>query len=229
MTMSSKKCSYCSSSILDLLRINILEAALPYIPYDGWTRKSLIKGACSVGYAAADVDIAFPLGVREAVMCWLSLIDASMESDVLAYDLVELRIREKVALSVRLRLEKTLPYKEVMRRALSFMCIPSNMNILTSSFFNTADRIWLISGDTSNDYTYYTRRILVAVVLSSTLIYWLDDNSDNHTDTWAFLNRSIDDVMGLSKVISKLKVFGSSLPNRGRFSRAWHAWYNKIS
>ncbi|AFX98683.1 COQ9 family protein [Candidatus Endolissoclinum faulkneri L2] len=227
--MNRKKFSYSSDTVMNLLRAKILEAALPNILSDGWTRKSLVKGACSIGYAPTDVDIAFPLGVREAVMCWLSLTDACMESDARDCDLVKLRIREKVVLSVRLRLEKALPYKDVVRRTLSFMCVPGNMHIMTASLFNTVDSIWLICGDMSNDYTYYTRRILLSAVFSSTLIYWLDDNSDNHADTWAFLNRRIDDVMGASKVINKLKVFGVSLPNPRRFSRAWYAWYNTIS
>jgi ubiquinone biosynthesis protein COQ9 len=41
-------------------------------------------------------------------------------------------------------------------------------------------------------------------VYSSTVLFWLGDTSDDHADTWAFLERRIEDVMRFEKVKSQV-------------------------
>lgn len=208
---------------MDALRDRILDAALPNVLFDGWTRKSLVDGARSAGMAGEDVDIAFPTGVRDAVAHWLARADAQMAEDMAAHGLDGLKIREKVALGVRLRLERAEPHREAVRRALSYLALPGNAGIGARSLYRTVDTIWRECGDTATDFNFYTKRGLLAAVFSSTLLYWLDDTSEGHADTWAFLDRRIGDVMKVPKMTARLKSLGNYLPNPGRFSRAWRA------
>lgn len=208
---------------MDTLRDRILDAALPNVLFDGWTRRSLTDGARSAGLVAEDVDIAFPAGVRDAVGYWLARADTRMAADMEAHGLDGLKIREKVALGVRLRLEAVEPHKEAVRRALSFLALPGNTGMAARSLYRTVDTIWWTCGDTSTDYNFYSKRGLLAAVFSSTLLYWLDDTSEGHGETWAFLDRRIGDVMKVPKVTARLKALGEYLPNPRRFSRAWRA------
>ena len=208
---------------MDTLRDRILDAALPNVLFDGWTRRSLTDGARSAGLVPEDVDIAFPRGVRDAVGYWLSRADDRMAADMEAHGLEGLKIREKVALGVRLRLEAVEPHKEAVRRALSFLALPGNTGMAARSLYRTVDTIWWKCGDTATDFNFYSKRGLLAAVFSSTLLYWLDDTSEGHAETWAFLDRRIGDVMKVPKVTARLKSLGNFLPNPGRFSRAWRA------
>ena len=88
------------------------------------------------------------------------------------------------------------------------------------SLYETVDLIWKTAGDTSVDFNFYTKRILLTAVLTSTTTCWLADKSEGHKDTWDFLDRRIEDVMKIPKLNalfqSKVeKCFGSI---RGRFS-----------
>lgn len=206
---------------MDALRDRLLDAALPNVLFDGWTRKSLDEGARTVGLTAEDVDIAFPTGVRDVVAHWLARADAAMVADMEARGLADLKIREKVALGVRLRLERAEAHKEAVRRGLSFLALPGNGGLAARSLYRTVDAIWRTCGDTATDFNFYTKRGLLAAVYTSTLLYWLDDASQGHGDTWAFLDRRIADVMQVPKVTARLKSLGRHLPNPGRFSRAW--------
>jgi len=60
--------------------------------------------------------------------------------------------------------------------------------------------MWRIAGDTSTDFNHYTKRMTLGAVYASTLIAWLDDQSEGWSDTAAFLDRRIDDVMKFEKV-----------------------------
>ncbi|MFX4220482.1 MAG: COQ9 family protein [Thalassobaculum sp.] len=211
------------TSPMDAMRDRILDAALPNVLFDGWTRRSLVDGARAEGLPAEDVDIAFPSGVRDAVAYWLDRADRQMAADMQAHGLQDLKIREKVALGVRLRLERAEPHKEAVRRGLSYLGLPGNTGLAARSLYRTVDTIWRECGDTSTDYNFYTKRGLLAAVYSATLLYWLDDASEGHADTWAFLDRRIADVMKVPKITGRLKSLGSYLPNPGRFTRAWRS------
>lgn len=208
---------------MDDLRDRILDAALPNVLFDGWSRKSLVAGARAEGLMAEDVDIAFPTGVRDAVAHWLARADAQMVADMEARGLEGLKIREKVALGVRVRLERAEPHKEAVRRALAYLALPGNAGLASRSLYRTCDAIWRACGDKSTDFNFYTKRGLLAAVYTSTLLYWLDDASDGHEDSWAFLDRRIADVMKVPQVTARLKSLGDYLPSPRRFTRSWNA------
>jgi ubiquinone biosynthesis protein COQ9 len=59
--------------------------------------------------------------------------------------------------------------------------------------------MWRIAGDTSTDFNHYTKRMTLGAVYGSTLLVWLDDDSEGWVETAAFLDRRIDDVMSFEK------------------------------
>ena len=61
-----------------------------------------------------------------------------------------------------------------------------------------------LGGDRSEGFSYYSRRATLAGVLGSTLLYWLDDQSADCGDSWAFLDRRIEGVMQIGKMRSTL-------------------------
>ena len=76
----------------------------------------------------------------------------------------------------------------------------------------TVDAIWRATGDASTDFNYYTKRGLLAPVYSTTVLYWLADESEDFADTWAFLDRRIAEVMKIPAFTARLKKRLSSLP-----------------
>jgi hypothetical protein len=60
-------------------------------------------------------------------------------------------------------------------------------------FFISSDREHRLQFD------WYTKRAVLAGVYTSTELFMLTDASDNFADTWAFLDRRLEDVVTLSK------------------------------
>lgn len=208
---------------MDALRDRILDAALPHVVFDGWSRKTLAEGARSAGLEPEDVDIAFPRGVRGAVDHWLRRADDAMTAALEAADLDAMRIRDRIAFAVRTRLEQAAPNKEAVRLALGYLALPGNARIAAGSLYRTVDSIWWACGDRSTDFNFYTKRALLAAVYSSTLLYWLDDSSDGHADSWAFLDRRIADVMRIPKLTGRWRELRGRLPSPLRFMRAYRS------
>jgi ubiquinone biosynthesis protein COQ9 len=78
--------------------------------------------------------------------------------------------------------------------------MPQNLPLALRMSWRSADLMWRIAGDTSTDFNHYTKRMTLGALYGSTLIVWLDDQTDEWSDTAAFLNRRIDDVMKIEKL-----------------------------
>lgn len=188
------------------LQQRLLDASLPHIVFDGWTLGVLEQGAASVGLTAFDVKRAFPEGVSEAVSAFAARADAAMlETLQRDYDMPAMKIRERIATAVMVRLRAQTAHREAVRRALAFYMMPWNMSAGTQTLYRTVDTIWRAAGDTSTDYNFYTKRLMLAKVYTATVRVWLDDTSDTLAETEAFLRRRIENVMQIEKLKAKAR------------------------
>jgi len=116
-----------------------------------------------------------------------------------------MKIRERVAFGVRRRLELVADEREAVRRGVALLALPVYAAEGARAVWHTADVIWTALGDTSTDYNWYSKRAILSGVYSSTVLYWLGDESEGFSDTWAFLDRRIEDVMRIEKVKAKMR------------------------
>jgi ubiquinone biosynthesis protein COQ9 len=114
-----------------------------------------------------------------------------------------LRYSERVAAAVRFRLEAA--DREIVRRGTALFALPQNAAIGAQLVWGTADAIWKALGDTSDDVNWYSKRAILSGVYSSTVLYWLADESAGHEATWAFLDRRIADVMRFEKFKAQVR------------------------
>ncbi len=191
----------------------LLMAALPHVPFDGWSQKTLKAAAESTGVGADAVRRFFPGGVKDAVAHFIDLADRRMLEDLESYDLASMKVRERVSIAVRLRLQRWTPHREVVRRALVLSPLPPFAGGTMRGWYKTVDAIWRAAGDTSTDFNFYTKRGLLAAVYGATLLYWLDDKSEDCAATWTFLNRRIADVMKVPQFKSRINERLKNLPS----------------
>ena len=64
----------------------------------------------------------------------------------------------------------------------------------------SVDAIWHAAGDRSADFSWYTKRAILAAVWTSTLLYWLRDTSEDDAATLAFLDRRLAGVGRIGSV-----------------------------
>ena len=204
----------------DAQRAALLKATLPHVPFDGWTRTALQAGARDAGIESALADNAFPGGMAELLDFYHRHADIAMVRALEARpDLATLKTREKVALAIRLRLEANAGYREAIRQALSFLALPTNAPLGAKCLYRTVDAIWYAVGDKATDFSFYTKRGLLAGVYSATVLYWLNDKSEESSATWTFLDRRIADVMKIYELRARFDRFAERLPDPFRLFR----------
>ena len=187
------------------VRHRILAATLPHVPFDGWSKAALRRGVADAGFEDIMGARAFPGGIADLLAHFSDFADLRMEQAMAALDLDSMRVRDRVAAGVRLRLEALAPHREAVRRGLAFLARPPNGPLALRLACKTVDAVWYAAGDRSTDFNFYTKRGLLAPVYATTVLYWLDDDSVGFADTWDYLDRRIADVLKIPALKARLK------------------------
>jgi ubiquinone biosynthesis protein COQ9 len=182
----------------------ILESALPDIPFDGWGLQVIEKAAENAGYPRSMVASVFPGGIKDVIIHFSSWTDRRMLAHLRTRKTPD-KIRARISLAVRTRLEILAAHKEAERLAIAYWFGPFKKWDGAKLVWKTADAIWDWAGDTSADYNRYTKRALLSGVLSATTLFWLSDTSAEYQDSWAFLDRRIENVLSVGKIVGRLK------------------------
>lgn len=184
------------------IKNDLLHAALADVPFDGWSDAVLEKAAKRLKISADKAHEAFPGGGTDLALQLSEWADHEMLAKLKPARLKDLRVRDKIALAVRTRLEILAPHRESTRQALKTLSLPPGSFRLSKAVWRTCDRIWEAAGDTATDYNRYTKRLLLSAVVTSTTLFWLNDGSDDFEKTWRFLDRRIGNVLKLGQTLS---------------------------
>lgn len=189
----------------DELRDSILNASLEHVAFDGWSDKALKTVSEDLHIETGIIDLAFPGGVIDIIDLYAKTLDLEMLEIIKDKGFENQKIRQKITNLVKLRIELETPYKEATRRTVAFLALPKNHIRSMKILYRSVDLMWKAIGDPSTDFNFYTKRMTLSAVYSSTFLYWLGDESDEASDTWEFLDRRIENVMDFEKVKAKYR------------------------
>ena len=181
----------------------LLAAILPHVVFDGWSQTSFDCAVADLNMDAAFAGVLAPRGALDLAVAYHRPGDVAMRAAYQSSPTVSLKIREKITLAVRLRLE-AIGDKEAVRRATSLFALPQHAGEGAKLIWGTADQIWDALSDGSRDVNWYSKRATLSAVYGATVLFWLGDESPGHAATWEFLERRIENVMQIE--IAKAKI-----------------------
>ena len=167
--------------------------------FDGWTEAAVDAAAAAEGIDPAQARLACPKDATGLIDLYIQGIDRAMAEQFPPERVAAMKIRARIREMLWTRFRLMAPAKEAVRRALAILAMPQNLPLGTRIGWRTADRIWRLAGDTATDFNHYTKRTTLSAVYASTLLVWLNDESEGDSETAAFLDRRIDNVMQFEK------------------------------
>ena len=201
------------TDIPDELRAPLLQAALPHVPFDGWSDRVLTLAAQDLELDPGLARLAFPGGASDMIDLLAQQQDQKMIDSCPEETLQASKIREKITLLVRSRIEAEQAIRETTRRSVTYLALPLNSAAGLKILYRTVDLMWKTIHDPSTDFNFYTKRMTLSAVYTSTLLYWLNDESENYTETWDFLDRRITNVMQFEKTKAQFRNIPDKLPD----------------
>lgn len=197
----------------------LLEALLPDVPFDGWTREAMRRAASRIGMDAAELEALFPRGPRDAIVRFSHWADALTLETMAARPPDESGLSARLAEAVRTRLALLAPHREAVRRALSFLALPPNVPLGLKLLYDTVDALWYAAGDRSTDFSFYTKRGTLAGIYAATTLYWLEDRSPDGAPTEEFLARRFAAAQLFPKLRARAARGLATIPNPFRLLR----------
>lgn len=182
----------------------LLDVALIHVPFDGWSDETFNAAVAESGVEMALARAMCPRGAVDLAVAYHRRGDQRMVARLNEAELAQMRFRDRIAAAVRFRIE-AVEDKELVRRGMTLFALPQHAPEGTRLIWGTCDLIWRSLGDTSDDVNWYTKRMTLSGVYSSTLLYWLGDESEGFEATWAFLDRRIEDVMQFETLKARLR------------------------
>jgi len=212
------------------IRIELIKAMLIHVPFDGWTWEAMEQGAIDIDFenkktSSSRIKIykdLFKNGSIDFIDVFSEIIDLEVKENYNSIEPKPERVPEKIKKIIMIRLNLCHKYKEAVRSSIALTAIPVNAKISLNILYRTCNSIWRIVGDKSTDFSFYTRRISLAAVYTSTLLFWLNDKSNNNIETEFFLERRLKDI-------SKISSLKKPLSDLKKFTNDFNALKNTIS
>lgn len=188
----------------DAAEQQVLDAALKIAPQEGWTSRLAAMAGRACGFSAGETELLLPQGAADLAALLSRRHDAKALSALGEVDPAKLKIRERIARGVEARLNAAAADEAAVRRWAGFLALPPHAPLGVALAWESADVLWRWAGDTATDENHYSKRALLAGILTGALAIQL---SSGREAALAFTDRRIANVMAFEKwkATTKLK------------------------
>ncbi|XP_011646126.1 ubiquinone biosynthesis protein COQ9, mitochondrial [Pogonomyrmex barbatus] len=189
------------------IKIKILGASLKFVPDMGWSKQAISAGAESIGYPGV-IHGLFPNGGADLVQHFYFICNQQL-NQILKKEALAIEANppsrktpeQQVRDAVETRLRMVIPYKKTWPQAMAIMTLPPNVPTALANLLTLVDDICYYAGDRSVDINWYVRRVILATIYKTTELYMLQDTSEDHRETWLFLERLINDAVQIQTAL----------------------------
>ena len=203
---------------LYLKRLEILRNVKKNIIINGWNNNIFSKITKDSKCNEEEVRALFSKGYRSLLELYLFNADQEMIKSCNKINLIKMKIHERIREIILLKLKISAKDRKLFKRTFFTLMLPQHFNIATSSLYRTIDHIWYIAGDNSTDFNFYTKRLILAGIYSSTIFYWLNGDK-TFEQIKDFLNNQLKQVSKIPKLKEQIKSTINILPKSFSFAK----------
>lgn len=175
---------------------SILERALALAPHEGWTSRMARLAGRAAGFSDGETELLIPHGPADLAALFSRRNDARARLILQSVDPEALKVRERIARAVEAWLDVAAADEGAARRWMGWLALPPNLALGGRLAWESADGLWRWAGDAATDENHYSKRALLAGILTGALAVRL---SSGRAAALTFVERRIEDVMRFEK------------------------------
>lgn len=204
----------------------ILAEFLKICSFDGWSEEALSKAINICGIDEKFSQIIFEnscLGLAEFYCEFYN--QKSAEKIAKIENFSDQKIRDKIRFSLYARFEVESENQIALQRLMNFYFSPKNFTSVEmglrpsaqgfAACYNISDFIWKNIGDQSTDFSFYSKRLILAKIIWRSLLVFVKEEPKNSGDSFPFprtkslIDSQIEKVMKFEQSKTRLKTFSS--------------------
>jgi ubiquinone biosynthesis protein COQ9 len=194
----------------------VLAEALKLAPAMGWTWRTAYAAGAAAGFSKGETELLLPAGPRDLAALWSRACDAAAMAALAGVDPGALKIRERIRRGALARLGAAMAHEAATRRWAGYLALPTNAGLGLRLAWESADVIWRWAGDTATDANHYSKRALLAGILTGTLLVRL---AAGEAAAETHLDRRIDNVMNFERLKGRAGRLGLGRAAAGALGR----------
>jgi len=196
-------------------RLKVLKYAKTIIVEQGLTPHTLKSISNEYGLDLNETTLLFPEGNNDFIQFALEQLNKDLEDYCKQIDLIRFPIHKRIRKILLSKIYLMNTEKKFYRKVFLNLLIPKKHFSLPSQLYKSIDQIWLIAGDTSVDFNFYTKRLILAGIYSRIILFFF--NNDDQQALENLLDENLKRVAKIPELKSKLNIFKKYLPKILKF------------
>jgi len=174
----------------------LLDEALKLAPAHGWTHRTAKLAGKALGMSPGETELLIPHGPADLAALLSRRHDDRALAALSEVHASNLKIRERIRRAVEARLDAAAADEPATRRWMGHLALPQNLALGGRLAWESADVLWRWAGDTATDENHYSKRALLAGILSGAMAVRM---ASGRGAALEFVDRRIDNVMAFEK------------------------------
>jgi ubiquinone biosynthesis protein COQ9 len=189
----------------------LLDQAIRIAPNEGWTSRMSRLAGRAAGFSDGETELLLPRGPADLAALLSRRHDARALLTLQAVDPGKLKVRERISQAVEARIDAAGADEAAARRCCGWLALPPNLVLGGQLAWESADVLWRWAGDTATDENHYSKRALLAGILTGAIAIRLNAGRGAAV---RFAGRRIDDVMRFETYKAKAGVDPQALMHK---------------
>ena len=191
-------------------RLEILKIAKVFVSKNGLTKNSLQNISKKYGLDINETELLFPEGNIDLIKFTLEQLNNELEEFCKKIDLIRLPIHKRIKKILLSKIALMNKNKLFYRNIFLNLFIPKKNFSLPAQLYKSVDQIWFIAGDTSTDFNFYTKRLILSLIYSRIMLFFFNNNSQEELEK--ILDESLQKVSKIPEIKSKFKILREYFP-----------------
>ena len=196
-------------------RLEILKFAKIFLSKKGLSKNTLESISKKYGLDANETELLFPEGNIDFIKFTLEQLNNELEEYCREIDLIRLPVHKRIKKVLLSKISLMNKNKVFYRSIFLNLLIPKKNFSLPSQLYNSVDQIWFIAGDSSTDFNFYTKRLILSVIYSRIMLFFFNNNNQEELEN--ILDESLRRVSKIPEIKSKFKIFKEYFPKIAKF------------
>ena len=196
-------------------RLKILKLAKLIIAEEGLNSNTFETISLKYNLNINEINLLFPDGNKDLLEYSLDQLNIELQEYCKSIDLIRLplhkRIRKILLSKIEIMNKEKNFYKKIFLKSL----LPNKTISLSKQLYKSIDQIWYLAGDTSVDFNFYTKRLILAGIYSRVVLFFFNNNNQNELENLLDLN--LKRVAKIPELKSKINIFREYLPKLMKF------------
>ena len=186
----------------------ILNKTKEIVKADGWSR-NIIDKLIKDGVNKSELIIIFKNDYKKLLGYFLEEINQLLELKVKKINIINFPVNIRIKKILLSRIQILNEDKIFYKKTFDHLLLPQNIKILKKSLYKSVDTMWYLAGDTSTDFNFYTKRIILGGVYTNAIFTFFNNDIEQAEVN---IDKNLKKISRLPKLKERFSFIKDNLP-----------------